>query len=159
MTRRTCPDTLDLLAWEPPRVGVPAYDEGRVRSASLRARVARAVSETLRDAPMDRESVALAMSAWLGEDVTKNMLDAYASEAREAHTIPYLRLIALVHVTGDARLLGLGAEAVGQLVVERKYLPWIEVGMRADRKERVRRVAEEEDREFELALRAARRGG
>jgi hypothetical protein len=157
MSRRD-PNTLDIFSdWTPPVV-VERYEETRVRTATLRARIARAVSETLKDFDRSREDVALAMSEWLGEDVTKNMLDAYASEAREAHTIPYLRLLALVHATGDVRLLQLGAELFGHVVAHSRYLEWIEVGMEADRREQANQIKEETDRAFETALRTARRG-
>lgn len=151
--------TLDLLTeWTPPEV-VMTYDPARVRTASLRSKIARAVSETLSDSEMGRAEIAIAMSDWLGEDVSKNMLDAYASEARADHTIPFLRLLALVHVTGDVRLLQLGAEMFGHVVADAKYLAWIRVGMQADRREQADRLRQEIDREFDATLRAARTRG
>ena len=135
------------------------YDPARVRTASLRSKIARAVSETLSDSEMGRAEIAIAMSDWLGEDVSKNMLDAYASEARADHTIPFLRLLALVHVTGDVRLLQLGAEMFGHVVADAKYLAWIRVGMQADRREQADRLRQEIDREFDATLRAARTRG
>jgi len=142
--------TLDLLSWQPPEL-VERYDETHVRAASLRARIAKAVSETLKAkaGDMSREEIAAAMSSWLGEEVSKHMLDAYASEAREEQTVPYLRLLALVHVTGDARLLQLGAEMFGHSVIEDKYLSWVEVGQLADTKGEL-------DRAYEAARRRAR---
>ena len=141
--------TLGLFDWEPPDI-VRRFDPERVRTATLRARIAKAVSEALKDSDIKRKDIAGAMSAWLGEDVTKNMLDAYASEARGEHTIPYLRLLALVHVTGDLRLLQLGAEMFGAAVVDEKFLPWVEVGRLADRKEDIGKA-------FEAARRQAKR--
>ena len=142
--------TMDLLAWEPAPI-VEAFAPARVRCASLRAKIARAVSETMKDAAESREVLAAAMSAWLGEDVSENMLNAYASEAREDHSIPYLRLLALVHVTGDVRLLQIGAELMGHSVIEDKYLSWVDVGRLADHKETI-------DKEFNAARRMARMG-
>ena len=141
--------TPDLLDWEPPAL-VQRYDETQVRAASLRARIAKAVAETLKAAPMPREQIADKMSDWLGEAVGKNMLDAYASEAREEQTISVLRLAALIHVTGDARLLQLIAEMFGHSVIDEKYLTWVEVGQLADKKVSI-------DRAFEAAQRNARR--
>lgn len=141
--------TLDLLAWEPPEL-VERYEEMTVRAASLRARIAKAVSETLKEAEDSREDIAVRMSEWLGEDVSKNMLDAYASEAREEQTIPFLRVLALLHATGDVRLLQLGAEMFGHSVIDDKYLPWVEVGQLADTKVDV-------DKAFDAARRNARR--
>ena len=51
---------LDLLEWSPPDV-VAAYPPERVRGATLEARVARAISETLADAKtrgLERDEVA-----------------------------------------------------------------------------------------------------
>ncbi|TCS62556.1 DNA transposition protein [Varunaivibrio sulfuroxidans] len=142
--------TLDLLSWEPPTL-IERFDDARVRTATLRSRIARAVAETLKGSDIPRADIAAAMSDWLGEDVSKAMLDAYASEAREDHTIPFLRLLAMVHVTGDVRLLQMGAELFAHSVVDDKYLPWVEVGQLADRKEDI-------DKAFEYARRSARRG-
>lgn len=143
--------TLDWLSeWEPPEM-VERFDESRVRSPSLRDRIARAIAETLRECNRPREEIAAAMSTWLGEEVSKNMLDAYASEARSEHTISYLRLLALIHVTEDIRLLQLGAELFGRSVVEDRYLAWVEVGQIADHHEDVTKA-------LHSARRTARRG-
>lgn len=142
--------TMDLLAWEGEHV-VDRYDLDRVRTSTLRDKIARAVSETLTDAEPSREDIAGAMSKWLGEDVTKNMLDAYASEAREDHTIPYLRLLALVHVTGDLRPLQMGAELFQHSVIHDRYQPWIEVGIKAE-------IKIEADKDLDFARRLARKG-
>lgn len=92
------------------------------------------------------------MGAWLGEDVSPNMLDAYASEARNDKTIPFLRLIALIEVTKDLRLLQLAAELFGHSVVDDKYLTWVEVGQLSEKKDEL-------EKELDAARRTARRGG
>ncbi len=150
-------NTGDLLSWEPPAV-VRRFDETRIRKATLRARVAGAVSETLKDCELGREEIAERMSEWLGEEVTKNMLDAYASEAREAHTITYHRLVALIHVTGDVRPLQTGAEMFGHLVVDNKFMKFIELGLKTERSERIKRLDSELDNEIKAALREIRSG-
>lgn len=142
--------TLDLFGWESPRM-VSRFEEKAVSTASFRARIALAVAATLKDAKLPRETIAERMTQWLGEKVTKHILDAYASAAREEHTIPYLKLLALIHVTNDARLLQLGAEMFGHSVVEDRWLPWVEVGQLADRKEDI-------DKAFDTARRTARKG-
>lgn len=142
--------TMDLLSWKPEPI-VEAFEPARVRCASLRAKIARAVSECLTDSSLSRNQVAKDMSEWLGEEVTENMVNAYASEARERDTIPYLRLMALVHVTGDVRLLQIGAALMGHSVIEDKYLSWVDVGRLADHKETI-------DKEFAAARRVARMG-
>lgn len=142
--------TMDLLAWEP-ESPVRRYEEGRVRAVSLRAKIARAVAETLLEYPESREHVAASMSEWMGEDMSKNMLDAYASEARDDHSISFVRLLALVHATGDTRPLQVAAEMFGCSVVEDRFLPWIEFGQLSE-------VSEELSKKRDAALRLAKKG-
>lgn len=141
-------NTLDLLDWEPPEI-VERFDDRLVRAASLRSKVAKAVGETLRGTNIPRKEIAKAMSEWLGEDVSKHMLDAYASESKDGHTINFLRVLALIEITGDARLLQLGADLFGQSVIENRWLPWVDVGQLADKKDDI-------DRAFDTARRVAR---
>ncbi len=150
MRRQRDTRTLDLLTWEPPQL-VRRFEERRVRAASLRDRISLAVAETLKECGMSRDEVAQRMSEWLGEEVSKNTLDAWASQARDDHTPSFLRVLALVHATGDVRLLQMGADQFGQSVVENRYLPWVSVGQLADKKE-------EMDKAFEVARRMAKKG-
>jgi hypothetical protein len=144
--------TLDLFTDWQPREPVVRYAPEATRAANLRDRIALAVSVTLKECGRPREQIAEAMSAYLGETVTKNMLDAYASQGREEHTIPTHRQIALCHVTRDPRLMQLGAEEVGMDCIDKHFKPWLEVGQLAD-------VKADVDRAYELARRAARRAG
>jgi hypothetical protein len=141
--------TLDLFTdWQPPEV-VQRFDDTRVRAPGLRQKLAMGVAETLKASEIDRESIAGAMAEWLGEDVSKNLLDAYASQAREEHVISLCRLIALIHATGDLRILQMIAEMFGHSVVEDRFLPWIDVGQLAERKDEL-------DRAFDAARRSAK---
>ncbi len=142
--------TLDLFEWEPPKL-VRRFEEVRVRAATLRQKISLAVSETMKEAEASREDIAARMSAWLGEDTSKPILDAYASQAREEHTISLLRVLALIEATGDLRILQMAAEMFGHSVIENRYLPWIEVGQLSDKKD-------EFDRAFDAARRNARKG-
>ncbi|MBS7539740.1 DNA transposition protein [Ancylobacter lacus] len=139
MSPRRDTHTLDLFAWEPPTV-VERFAEPSVRAASWRDRVARAVRETLDATKMPRDAVAEEMSAWLGEDVPRAMLDAYASLAKSEHTISFLRVIALGVVTGDPRLLQLAAETLGRAVIESRYVGAIEEAMAVEAIEQMERV-------------------
>lgn len=133
----------DLLDWTPPEV-VAAYAPERVRGATLEARFARAISETLADAKargLEREVVAQRMGAFLGERVSTNMLNAYSSVARTEHSIGLPRLLALLSVTGDRRLLEMIAAELGWAVVDRKYLPLIELAAVQEQEQRLARHA------------------
>lgn len=138
MTRADQPD---LLGWTPPQAEM-AFDEREVRGASVAARLSRAVSVTLRECPKRRPRIAEEMSAFLGEPVSTAMLDAYASVAREAHRISLPRFLALIHVTGDRRLLQMLAEPMGWAVVERKHLVLIELAAAREQEDALRRRRE-----------------
>lgn len=140
----------DLLEWQPPET-VVAFEPAHVRAATVAASIARAVAATLRDCSLPRDDVAQRMSAYLGERVSKAMLDAYASEARREHAIPVTRLIALMHATGDRRLLQLLAEPLGWAVIERKHLPMIEVAAIREKEDELRRTREQLMREARKA--------
>lgn len=152
MTRRPRhPDQLDLLGWEPSQP-VTAYEPHTVRAASLAASISKAVSQSLKQCGRSREQVAERMSAYLSEQVSKPMLDAYASEARGEHIINVVRFVALIEATGDRRLLNLIAELFGWAVIEQRYLPAIELAERMEKRA-------EMDREIDAARRQLKRGG
>lgn len=113
--------TTDLFDWQPPEI-VPAYPAEKVRAVTMRGRMAKAVSVSLRECGLERAEVARRMTAHLGEAVSENMLDNYASEARSDTIIPIMRLLALIHVTGDLRLLQVLADQFSQVVVDKRYV-------------------------------------
>ena len=81
--------------------------------AGLDRRVASAVAQMLNKDPRSREEIAGAMSALLGDDVSRWMLDGYASEGRETHNISAGRLLALVAATDRFDLLGALLREIG----------------------------------------------
>lgn len=135
------PAQMSLLEWQPPRP-VVAFEPARVRAATLPGQIARAVAEALRGAAaagVSREEIAARMSTILGERVSKPMLDAYASQAREEHGIGLARFIALIQATGDRRLLEQLAEPMGWAVVERADLVLIELASAREHQDDVAR--------------------
>jgi hypothetical protein len=120
------PNQLDLLGWKPP-AAVSRFAEHEVRAVTIEARIARSVSAAMKDSDLSREEIGERMSAYLGEAVSKHMLDAYASQAREEHVISLPRFLALIHATGDQRLLQTLAEMFGWAVVPQKYLTLIDL--------------------------------
>lgn len=134
--------TLDLFRdFTPPPV-VARFEAERVRAATLSARIARAVSECLRDCGVSREAVAERMSRYLDESVTKAMLDAYASPARESHAISVHRLVALVVATGDVRLLNAVLADTDTIAVAARYEALIH-------REQAKELREKLDREID----------
>jgi hypothetical protein len=140
MTHRTAAQ-MDLLSWQPP-APVARFEPDRVRAASLPAKITRLVAEVLREqkaAGRERDQVAEAMSAYLGEAVSLNVLNSYASEAREEHIINLPRFIALLAVTQDKRPLHELAALFGWAVIDRKFLPVIELAALREHQDDVKR--------------------
>lgn len=73
--------------------------------AGLERQVSSAVAHALKDDERTRDEVAGAISALIDQPVSKFMLDAYASEAREHHAISFVRFIAVIVVTNRYDLL------------------------------------------------------
>jgi hypothetical protein len=140
MARRPDTRTLDLLAWKPPAAPALRYEEPEaVRAASLRASFLRAMSLAVEHSQKSREQVAADMAAYLGEEVSKTVLDQYMSEARETYTINVVRFLAFIHATRDFRLLSLLAEPFGLAVIEERYLAAVEEAMCAEQIEALER--------------------
>lgn len=68
-------------------------------NSKLSQAMSRALDEA-RDHGFDRYEVARRMSEILDQDVSKGMIDAYTSQARETHTISAVRFKAFVRATG-----------------------------------------------------------
>jgi hypothetical protein len=84
-------------------VPVPARGEGAL--AGFERRVNALVGTILASDPRSRYDIAARMSELLDEDISKSMLDAYSSPARDDHRVPFCRLAALVLVTDRQDLL------------------------------------------------------
>jgi hypothetical protein len=128
-----------------------AFPPEEIRAATLNSQLCRAISASLKACGRSRAKVAEAMSSYLGATVSEAILDAYASPARESHVINWPRLIALAHVTGDVRLLSVGLEQFGVALIDRRYLPYVEMGLLEEEKAELSRR--------QARLRRAVRGG
>lgn len=141
--RRPDNRTLNLLDWQPPEP-IASYPEEMVRAATIGARISKAVSLTLSEAKreagddLERADVARRMSEFLGDKVSENMLNAYASESRDAHNISVVRALAMMHATGDYRLFKLIAEQLGFTIIDKKYESAVREAMIAEKLEELR---------------------
>ncbi|MEA3264160.1 MAG: hypothetical protein U9R07_11835 [Pseudomonadota bacterium] len=77
----------------------PTIASAPAELAGLERRICAAVSEMLKGDERPRELIAAAMSMVLDEEISKAMLDAYASPAREDHKVPLCRFMTLIAVT------------------------------------------------------------
>lgn len=124
---------MDLLGWVPSNP-VVAYVADRVKASSFSRSVSKAVAETLKNCGRPRAAVAEAMSDYLGETVSENILNGYAAEGRDDLIINLVRLDALLAVTKDRRLLQLIAERHGWAVVEGRHLAAIQLAEAHERR-------------------------
>ncbi|MDT7533759.1 hypothetical protein OVY48_10015 [Sphingobium sp. SA2] len=94
--------------------------------AGMDARIARTVGEAL--AGRDRAVVAAQMSSLLADDVSKLMLDAYASPARDGHNISFTRMATLISVTNRFDLLDRELRPIGAAVLVGDEIYTAEIG-------------------------------
>lgn len=124
---------------------VPSFEPVTVRAARIHSQIALAVSEMLKSAEngdgdkLEREDVARRMGEYLGESVSKNVLNAYASQARNGHNITVARLCALMHATNDFRLLKLIAEMFDLTVIPRRYETAVRESILAEKVDQMQR--------------------
>ncbi|SED34824.1 hypothetical protein [Pseudomonas anguilliseptica] len=83
--------TLDIFAVPQPKLAIPGH-------GNYAAQVSEYVSELLKATDLDRYEIAARMSRLSGDDVSKNMLDAWASPARVDHNLPFYRAALLEEV-------------------------------------------------------------
>lgn len=134
------PSQADLLAWTAP-APVERFEPTRVRAATLNGKIKRAIAETLRDEAdkgWSRENTALAMTDYLGAEVSANALNAWCSEAREDQMPSLVRFVGLLDATGDMRLLQVIAAELGWVVMHKKWLPMIELASLREHEDKVR---------------------
>ena len=143
-------EQFDLLAWSPPET-VAAFDPQVIRANSYGGRLSRAISVSLDGCGYSRAEIAARMSEHLGRKISLNILNAYASVARDTHEISVSRFDALVSATGARRLLEFVAADHGFSVIDRRYLPMIELAAVQEHKREIARKERE--------IRAVARGG
>ena len=103
---------------------VPSPARGGCALAGLDREIAATVATMLKEDPRpSRYAIAAAMSELLDEEVTKAMLDKYASESSEAHAISFARMLALTQITERYDLLDRLTRRIGAaLLVGEKIL-------------------------------------
>ena len=92
-------------------------DTGPASLAALERQISIAVSDILHAEPRSRTVIAAEMSDFLDDEVSRAMLDAYASQAREGHKVPMSRFFALVAVTNRHDVLDRLVRHIGGAVL------------------------------------------
>jgi hypothetical protein len=122
--RRSSLDSSQLgFTFEPP---VPATSAADL--AGFDRFIAAGVSRALKEDRRSRQEVAWAMSELLAEEISKFMLDAYASEARENHNISADRFLALIAVTNRFDILDAAVRRIGAALLVGDEIKTAELG-------------------------------
>lgn len=128
--------TGNLLDWdEAPKVAARFEEQSFGAGPRLEDLIALAVSRTMRESKLSREDIAEAMGSFLGCEIKKTILDAYASQSRTDHPIGLARAVALAAATGDPRLFGEVLEPIGFAVIPSRYLAAVDEAVWAEREE------------------------
>lgn len=152
MTRKRDAFTPDLFRDYEAAPVVERFDPRAVQAWSMSGRVSKAVSLTMDESGMTRKEIADALTELTKTPVSKAMLDGYASQAREQHSISAVRLVALIAITGDARALNVLLADAGLVAVPQKY----EALLRREMAREARERAERDEKTFDAEWRAKR---
>lgn len=105
--------------------------------------MAASVARMLREDPRPRAEIARAVSQLLGESVTKLMLDAYASEARDGHNVPAHRWWAVIVACDRFDVADAMAKRAGARVLSGEEIKAAELGhLQAQTRELQARIRE-----------------
>jgi len=92
-----------------------------------RKEIAGIMSKAITSCDIGRDDVAKKMSEFLGRKITRNMIDAYASEAHESHTPALDVAIAFDLAVGKAALSGYFASKFGGQIALGKDIPLLKL--------------------------------
>lgn len=95
----------------------PSVPRGEAELAGFERFMAGIVAMALKEDERDRYGVAAAVSRLMGFEVSKEMLDAYASEARDNHNVSAARFFAIIAVTKRHDLLDIAVKRIGARVL------------------------------------------
>jgi len=129
--------TGDLLAWRPTAPVVSFADAPGAQAASLHGRFCRAMALVVDGCGQSRAEIAAAMGDYLSEDFSKASLDAYLAESKTSHVIQLHRFAALIHATGDMRLLSLLPEMFGHVVISKEHAGLLEIALLKQKRDEI----------------------
>lgn len=144
--------TIDLFHEYQPSTVVDRFEDEQVKAWSVGGRLAKAIALCMEDSGMTREELAAQMSEITKNSISKTLLDAYASQAKEQNQISAVRLAALVAITGDARPFNVLLEEAGLIVVPKKF----EALLKRERARELRQQLEREEQAADAQWRANR---
>lgn len=128
MTRRRDQSQPDLFS-EAAAVYPVRRPVERVRPVDLSLRVKTAMSQALRESPMNGAEVAAKMSEILGQEISSDTLYALTAASKPDHQISIVRFIAFVRATAAWWLWDLLVEDDGLFVMEGREARLAELGL------------------------------
>lgn len=131
----------------------PDVSEGSL--ADLERKVASAVAAMIKRDGRSRFEIAGQVSALLDSNVSKEMLDAYSSEARDGHNISFARLLALTVATQGFDVLDALLRIIGVSAFVGDEILLAEIG----HQEAVKRQAETRLKMLKASVQPLARGG
>jgi len=117
--------TLDLLAWQPPKVA-ETFTPERVQGHSDRIRMARAYAEAIKESGLSRDEIHTSMVAHMGHEFSRATLDRATAPSADAHEFTASKLIAFIKVVPDLRVANELLQGTGFCAIPEKYLSAIE---------------------------------
>ena len=91
----------------------------------------------LKDDTRSRDEIAGAMSALLDDPVSRMMLDAYASEARDNHNVSFARMLALIATTERYDVLDAAVRRIGAALLVGEEIHTARLGHLRAQKQRI----------------------
>lgn len=129
--------TGDLLAWRLEDPVVSYAGAPQAQAASLHGRFCQTMALTVESCGKSRADIAAEMAEYLGEDFSKATLDAYLAESKTSHVIQLHRFAALIHATGDMRLLSLLPEMFGHVVISEKHAGLLAIALLKEKRDQI----------------------
>ena len=130
MARRDTQTKDMFIDWEPPQVAV-GYEPSVAGLGPVENRIARLISQALRDAADERQitraEVAALISLDLHRTVSEDTLNKWASEAATSHRIPLDAFCSLVRVLEATELVGFIPSILGFVAVPARFKDIIEM--------------------------------
>ena len=142
------PRQIDLFAAASPVAGPAAM-------AGIEAWISAHVGQMLKEDLRSREEVAGAVSAIMSEEVSRYMLDAYASPARDGHNISFGRALALMAVTQHRELIEQAVHRLGGRILWGEEIHAARLGHLQAQRARI----DQEIKQLRGAVRPIERGG
>lgn len=106
----------------------PRMSDKPAALAGLERQICEAVGTILNSSAQAREVIAAQMSVLLDDDVSRAMLDAYSSPAREGHKVIMSRFLALVAVTKRHDVLDILMREIGAAVLVNEEIQTARIG-------------------------------